>query len=105
MSQFKPNTKLKAHIDTFSLDDENRIDWDRRKMKKKELSTAEDDLVIIEVEDAEEPVFFPLESVSHKKKLKRDKRRQLVMDEESGRVTVKRRRKGRRNNDDWQDDD
>lgn len=105
MSQIKPNTKLKAHIDTFSLDDENRIDWDRRKLKKKEIGAAEDDLVLVEVEDAEEIMFFPLASLSHKKKHKRDKRRQLVMDEESGRVTVKRRRKGSRNYDDWQDYD
>lgn len=105
MSQLKPNTKLKAHIETFSLDDENRIDWDRRKLKKKESVSADNDLLVVEVESTEETVFYPLESVSHKKKQKRDKRRQLVMDEESGRVTVKRRRKGRRNSDEWQDYD
>lgn len=105
MSQFKPNTKLKAPIDTSSFEDENRIDWDRRQMKKKEDTPVEDDLLVLEVEDEGEVAFYPLGTVSPKKKQKRDKRRQLVMDEESGRVMVKRRRKGRRNSDEWQDYD
>lgn len=116
MRQNKANTLLKPKFspDVFE-DDDLRIDWERKKLKKdrtedeidEELLEVDDDLMDdFEVEaDAEWVFTSPKKQQRGKpKKDKRDKRRHLVFDEDSGRVYVKRRRKQNRYDDVWLED-
>ncbi|HEX2620654.1 MAG TPA: hypothetical protein VHL11_10910 [Phototrophicaceae bacterium] len=104
MRQQKSDALIKQPLKApFTEDDENRIDWERKTLKKVRREDEEPIIeeVITQVDDDPLP---QLEAQPRRpKKDKRDKRRQLVMDEESGRVFVKRRRK-RHQYDDWSDD-
>lgn len=103
MRQHKPDSLLKQPFKTSSIeDDDNRIDWNRKTLKK---TAHPDDEVSLEEEGIEADddfMFLPETNFRQVKKEKRDKRRQLIMDEESGRIFVKRRRK-RHQYDDWSD--
>src|SRR5689334_10428665 len=107
MRQPKPAAPFKQSFNTLSTeDDDNRIDWSRKTIKKvrhedEELLLEEE--VVTQANVEEDSQLFLETRTRRPRKDKRDKRRQLVMDEESGRVFVKRRRK-RHQYDDWSDD-
>lgn len=93
MSQLKPNLLLKQPTPLIQEDDENRIDWNRKSLRKKredEIETVDDDHDVLIL-------------VRPKKEKHSKKRRHLVMDEESGRMIVKRLRK-RSRYDEWLED-
>jgi hypothetical protein len=94
MRQPKPNLTLKQlTIPLIVEDDENRIDWSRKSLRKH----YEDG---IETVDDDEILVLPRQ----KKEKRSKKRRHLVMDEKSGRMIVKRLRK-RSRYDEWLEDD
>ncbi|MBC8172080.1 MAG: hypothetical protein H7X77_10420 [Anaerolineae bacterium] len=102
MRQQKPDSLLKQPFKTSSIeDDDNRIDWSRKTLKK--TAPADEVAGDEEVIDADDEIMLlPEAGFRQVKKEKRDKKRQLIMDEESGRIFVKRRRK-RHQYDDWSD--
>jgi hypothetical protein len=100
MPDQKPISLKKPSFNTVSEpfnEDENRIDWNRRNVGKKKQPDE------VETTPLDEEAEGVAKIKNHRKKGKRDKRRQLVLDEELGRVVVKRRRKSNRNGE-WHDD-
>lgn len=107
MTSKKPNLKLQSHRPVFVpppiVEDDNRIDWERK--NRKEKTELEDEDVVIDVLEVEDETVELLERKPPKgDKKKRKKARHFVVDEDSGRVLVKRRRKENRAYDDWHDE-
>jgi hypothetical protein len=100
----KKNLNHTNPLDEVFADDENRIDWERR---RKNHQRAEDIIEdpIEQAEDDVEVLFVPEKKAKRGNKDHRRKRRQLIMDENSGQYVVKRRRKGNRQFGDWYEDD
>ncbi len=98
MRDQKSNSPATQSPNLVWVDDDNRIDWDRKSQKKKRQNPEtlpDDGIDHLPAADLD----FSEVTRQHKKHKsgKRDKRRQLVMDESSGHVRVKRRRKHNRN--------
>ncbi len=108
MTSKKPTLKLQTHRPVFVpqpiVEDDNRIDWERKNRKDK-TELENEDIVTDDVLEVEDETVELLERKPTKgDKKKRNKARHLVVDEDSGRVLVKRRRKENRAYDDWHDD-
>ncbi|GAB4522288.1 MAG: hypothetical protein OHK0046_34700 [Anaerolineae bacterium] len=96
-----PNKTTRIARQDNLLDDDNRIDWDRKQKHRRE-EEVEVDTPVEEVEDVildSVEVAYQAVGKSHKHKKGKEKRRHLEYDEEVGRVVVKRKRK--RRYDDW----
>lgn len=109
MTSKKPNLKMQSRQVAITpvplIDDENRIDWERRTRKTKDVSEEEESPDVLEVEvESETTQFLERDQRVKNGKKKHKKTRHFVMDEDSGRVIVKRRRKENRSYDDWHDD-
>lgn len=113
-SGLKPRSENGAFASALPFEDENRIDWERRR-KARQASDDADQTVFDDAEDEELASWASLAmpddaddngrngKQAHRKK-SRKKGRHLVMDEDSGRVVLKRRRKQNRAYN-WHEDD
>jgi len=108
MTSKKTNLKMQSPRPVFvpppMIEDDNRIDWERKNRKDK-VELEDEDIVVDDLEVENETVaLLEREKPPKGDKKKRKKARHFVMDESSGQVLVKRRRKKNRAYDDWHDD-
>lgn len=96
MTQFKQHQKP----NTTLFDDDNRIDWERRRLKKRSQDGLSEDDYSFGLDEIE----VELTRAMTRKKGKRSRRQHFIMDEEVG-VVTKRRRKDGRHYDEWEDYD